>query len=82
MITQCRKEFQLSEKFGWKKSIQPLLALSNFCLFPKVEEFLCGKWMITDEEVEETVTDSLNGLTVDFYDEGFIKFMQYLEIKY
>jgi hypothetical protein len=33
------------------------------------------KWI---KEVKETVTDWLNGLAADFYDQGIIKFVQHL----
>jgi hypothetical protein len=44
-----------------------------------MKEFLDGKWMATDEEVKETVTDWLNGLASDFYDEGIVKLVQHLD---
>jgi hypothetical protein len=37
------------------------------------------KWMATDEEVEETVTDWLNGLVANFCDEGIVKIVQRLD---
>jgi hypothetical protein len=35
--------------------------------------------MATDEEVKDTVTDWLNGLAADFYDEGIVRLVQRLE---
>jgi hypothetical protein len=35
--------------------------------------------MATNEEVKEKVTDWLNGLVADFYDEGTIKIVQRLD---
>jgi hypothetical protein len=34
---------------------------------------LGGKLKACDEEVKESVPDSLNGLAADFYDEGILK---------
>jgi hypothetical protein len=36
------------------------------------------KWVATDEEVKETVTDWLNGLAANFYDEGIVMLVQCL----
>jgi hypothetical protein len=52
---------------------------SNFQLSPKIKERLGGKWMAIDEEVKETVTDWLNGLVADCYDEGIVKLVQRLD---
>jgi hypothetical protein len=35
--------------------------------------------MATNEEVKETVTDWLNGVVANFYDEGIIKLVQCLK---
>jgi hypothetical protein len=40
---------------------------------PRMKEFLGHKRMTSDEEVEETVTDCLNGLAGDFHDERSVK---------
>jgi histone-lysine N-methyltransferase SETMAR len=71
------------EKFGWENRDHPAhspdLAPSNFHLFPKMREFLGGKRMATDEEVKEIVTDWLNGLAANFYDEGIVRLVQCLD---
>jgi hypothetical protein len=71
------------EKFGLENighpPYSPDLAPSDFHLFPKMEEFLGGKWMATDEEAKETVTDWLHGLAADFYNEGIVKLVQRLD---
>jgi hypothetical protein len=72
---------KLLEKFGWENLDQPQqsnLAPSDFDLFPKIKEFLDGKWMAIDK-VKETVTDWLNGLAADFYDKGIVKLVQHLD---
>jgi hypothetical protein len=35
--------------------------------------------MVTDEEVKEIGTDWLNWLAADFYDEGIVRLVQYLD---
>jgi hypothetical protein len=40
---------------------------------------LGGKQVVTDEEVKETVTDWLNGLGANIYDEGTVKLVQHLD---
>jgi histone-lysine N-methyltransferase SETMAR len=57
----------------------PDLVPSDFQLFPKIKELLGSKRMATDEEVKETVTDWLNGLAANFYDEGIVKLVQRLD---
>jgi hypothetical protein len=44
-----------------------------------MKEILGGKWMVTDEEVKETVIDWLNRLATDFYDEKIVKLVQGLD---
>jgi histone-lysine N-methyltransferase SETMAR len=70
-------------KTGWENFDHPPygpdLAPSDFHLFPKMKEFLGGKQMAADEEVKEPVTNWLNGLAPDFYDEGIVKLVQRLE---
>jgi hypothetical protein len=69
-------------KTGWEHldhpSFSPDLAPSDFHLFPKMNEFLCSKWMTTDEEVKEPVTDWLNGLAANFYDKGIVSLFSIL----
>jgi histone-lysine N-methyltransferase SETMAR len=75
-----KKTTKLLEKIGWENHdhppYSPDLAPSDFHLFPKRKEFLGGRRIATDEEVKETVTDWLNGLAADLYDEGIVKLVQ------
>jgi hypothetical protein len=41
-----------------------------------MKEFLCSKWMATDEEAKETVMYWLNRLASNFYVEGFVRLVQ------
>jgi histone-lysine N-methyltransferase SETMAR len=71
------------QEFGWEvfehPAYSPDLAPSDFHLFPKLKEFLGGKYMETDAEVKETVTAWFNGLAAEFYDEGIVKLLSRLD---
>jgi histone-lysine N-methyltransferase SETMAR len=71
------------KEFGWEvfehPAYSPDLAPSDFHLFPKLKEFLGGKRMETDGEDKETVTAWLNGLAVEFCDEGIVKLLSRLD---
>jgi hypothetical protein len=67
------------EKLAWEifahPPFSPDQAPSDFRLFPKMNEFLGGKAMATDEEVKKTVTD----WRPTFYDERIVKLVQRLD---
>jgi hypothetical protein len=44
-----------------------------------MKEFLGSERMVTEDEVKETVSDWLNGLAADFYDEGIVKLVERLD---
>jgi hypothetical protein len=45
----------------------------DFHLFPKLNEFLGGRRLKSDEEVKDAVKEWLNGLAAEVYDEGIQK---------
>jgi hypothetical protein len=58
----------------WPPSYSPGDFQPSFVL---KKEFLDSKQMATEEEVKETVTDSLYGPVGNFYDERIVKFVQH-----
>jgi histone-lysine N-methyltransferase SETMAR len=68
----ARTQAMLRE-FGWKVSEHPAhspdLAPSDFHLFPKLKEFLCGRHYKSDGTVKDAVKEWLNELTAEVYDE-------------
>lgn len=59
---------------GWTAIPQPPyspdLACSDYHLFPKLNDHLSRLKLKTDGEVKEKVTNFLNWLAVEFYEEG------------
>ena len=48
----------------------PVLALSDFFLFPKMKEHLAGKRFASDEDLKDAVVTRLSNQAVTLYEEG------------
>ncbi|KAJ4439635.1 hypothetical protein ANN_07763 [Periplaneta americana] len=68
---------ELLDQFGWEifdhPPYSPDLAPSNFHLFTKLKDFLCGTRFGSDEELNKTVNTWLNELAAEEYNTGILK---------
>lgn len=78
-----RQTSDLIGQFGWTlvrhPPYSPDLAPSDYHLFPKLKDHLSGMKFKTNDEVKEEVKKFLNGLAVDFFEEGYQKWMVRLQ---
>lgn len=78
-VHTARRTQDLLMKFGWTviphAPYSPDIAPSDFHLFPKLKNHLGGQRFSDDDEVKEAVTKYLYGLAVDFYADGYEKWI-------
>jgi hypothetical protein len=76
-VDACVRENRLGQP--WPSPLQFWPGAFPLPSFPKNERVFGSKWMVTDDELKETVTDWLNWLAADFYDERIVKLVQHLD---
>ena len=78
-----RQTTDLLAQFGWTVVPHPPyssdLAPSDYHLFPKLKDHLSGEKFTSDNKVKKAVTQLLNRLAVDVYEEGLQKWFVRLQ---